>query len=223
MRPVTAPERSEPAGHDPGRRPAPSARGRPPRRGRARRAPPRGTRRSGPRRRSGGRGRRPRTVRAAKTAAPAPVVVVRHAACRTRPRATDSSSYPGERPLGGHPERDDREVEQERGRSLPGGGWSGSKPREARRDAAGGRLDDILGGGREQVVERGVEPGDDALVRPAPRGQRRGEGLGDDEGRDQQSGLRRPPGQSVSISSRNPRGHEDSVLARRAGVATRTG
>ena len=102
--------------------------------------------------------------------------------------------YPRERPLGCHPERDDREVEQERGRSLPGGGWSSSEPRETRRDAAGRGLDDILGGGREQVVERGVEPGDDALVRPAPRGQRRGEGPGDDEGRDQQSGLRRPPG-----------------------------
>ena len=30
--------------------------------------------------------------------------------------------YPRERPLGCHPERDDREVEQERGRSLPAAG-----------------------------------------------------------------------------------------------------
>ncbi len=219
---MIAPERSEPDGHDPGRRTAPSARGRLPRRGRALRAPLRGTRRSGPRRRSGGRGRRSRTVRGedrrAGTGRGGPPRGLPHEAA-----GDGFVEYPRERPLGCHPERDDREVEQERGRSLPGGGWSGSEPREARRDAAGRRLDDILGGGREQVVERGVEPGDDALVRPAPRGQRRGEGPGDDEGRDQQSGLRRPPGQSVSISSRDPRGHEDRVLARRAGVATRTG
>ena len=141
-----------------------------------RRAPLQGTRRPGLRRRSGCRVHRSRTVRGRR-----PRRRHRSRWSATRPAARDRERRTrrvtlGSAPWAANPSGTIARSNRRGDRLLPGGGWSGSEPREAGRDATGGRLDNILGGGREQVVERGVEPGDDALVRPAPRGQRRGEG-----------------------------------------------